>query len=110
MSNTYSLDDIRNAAEAKYGSTDIDGVRLLNPLRLPKTKRDQLRELQDVMSAETPEGEEPADQAEYMRDMLRLVAENPLAVERLIEAIGDDLAVLATVLETYTKGTQAGEA
>ncbi|MFF4528182.1 phage tail assembly protein [Streptomyces sp. NPDC001407] len=105
---SFSLDDIRTAAEAKYGSTDIelggDTVRLLNPLRLPKASRTQLSQLQDRM------GGDDADQEELLSEAIRLVAENPKAADKLLTAIGGDLAVLAEIFDAYGRGTQAGEA
>lgn len=109
MATNFTLDDIRNAAEAKYGSTDIemaDGtvVVLMNPLRLPKTKRDELTKIGELLEADD------ADQAEIFADALRLAAKSKSAVEKLIEEIDGDLAVLAQVFEAYTQGAQVGEA
>ncbi|MFJ3907466.1 phage tail assembly protein [Streptomyces vinaceus] len=105
---SYSLDAIRAAAEARYGSTDIelgdDTVRLLNPLRLRKEKRTKLTQLQDRMSGED------ADQEELLSEAIRLVAEHPKAADKLLTAIGGDLAVLAEIFDAYGRGTQAGEA
>ncbi|MFE2104307.1 phage tail assembly protein [Kitasatospora sp. NPDC059463] len=104
----YSLDDIRAAAEAKYGSTDIavggDVVRLLNPLRLPKHAREELTDLQVLL------GDDEADQEELLSDAIRLVAEHAVQAEKLLTAVGGDLAVLAEIFDRYGKGTQAGEA
>ena len=110
----FTLDDIRNAAEAKYGSMDIPVgdvlVRLLNPLRLTKEKRSALIAAQKDLQVEE-EGDIPdIDQVELFQGILRLVAENESQAEVLITALGDDLAVLAIVFEMYSKGTQAGEA
>ncbi|MYT31750.1 MULTISPECIES: phage tail assembly protein [unclassified Streptomyces] len=105
---SFSLDDIRNAAEAKYGSTDIeiggDTVRLLNPLRLAKDARTKLSALQDHL------GTDGADQEELLSEAIRLVAEHPKAAEKLLDAVNGDLAVLAEIFDRYGKGTQAGEA
>lgn len=105
----FTLDDIRAAADAKYGSTDIelkDGtvVKLLNPLRLPKDNRDQLVKLQDELQADG------ADQEALLSKGIRLIAERPFQAEALLESVNGDLAVLATIFENYTEGTQAGEA
>jgi hypothetical protein len=104
---SYSLDAIRAAAEAKYGSTDIEfddaTVRLLNPLRLTKNARTQLSALQDRL------GTEDADQEELLSEAIRLVAEHPDAAEKLLTAVNGDLAVLAEIFDRYGKGTQAGE-
>ncbi|MCY0921663.1 MULTISPECIES: phage tail assembly protein [Streptomyces] len=105
---SYSLDAIRDAAEARYGSTDIelndDTIRLLNPLRLSKAARSELTQLQDRM------GGEDADQEELLSEAIRLVAEHPKAATKLLTAINGDLAVLAEIFDAYGRGTQAGEA
>ncbi|WP_432078676.1 phage tail assembly protein [Streptomyces sp. YPW6] len=107
---TFSLDDIRSAADAKYGSTDIQiddktTVVLRNPLRLSKAERDELGSLQDNL-----DGNEALDQADVLADAIRLVAKDKKIAEKLIEQIDGDLALLAQVFSTYSKGTQAGEA
>ena len=107
---TITLDSIREAAEAKYGSLDIElgteTVRLLNPLRLPKANRDKLLAVQDRIN----DHDDDADQAELLTEALRLVAESKAKADRLIKALDGDLAMIAQVFETYVKGTQAGEA
>ncbi|MEU0344241.1 phage tail assembly protein [Streptomyces bobili] len=106
---SFSLDDIRAAADAKYSSTDITvdektTVHLLNPLRLPKEKRDKLVNLQDEMD------KDGSDQEQIIADAIRLVADHPKKAEALLSAVGGDLAVLAQIFETYGKGAQVGEA
>lgn len=105
---TFSLDDIRAAAEAKYGSTDIETskgmVKLVNVLRLPKTKRDALMAIQDQLSADD------ADQEAILADAIRTVAETPKQAENLLAEVGADLAVLMEIFQAYTSGTQVGEA
>lgn len=105
----FTLDAIRAAADAKYGSTDIEidektTVHLLNPLRLPKEKRNQLQALQELMNADD------ADQEDLLAEAIVLVADHPKKGEALIKAVGGDLAVLAQIFETYGKGAQVGEA
>ncbi|MFE4451419.1 phage tail assembly protein [Streptomyces sp. NPDC056796] len=107
---TFSLDDIRAAADAKYGSTDIQLdektlVVLRNPLRLSKAERDELSELQGLL-----DGDGDVDQSEVLSNALRLVAKDKKIAEKLIGQVGDDLALLAQLFSTYSKGTQAGEA
>jgi hypothetical protein len=105
---TVTLDSIRAAAEAKYGSTDIDlgtrTVKLLNPLRMPKKQRTALVAVQEKLNADG------ADQEALLSEALALVAESPVAAKALLAAIGDDLAVLVEVFKHYSEGTQAGEA
>ncbi|MEU1309161.1 phage tail assembly protein [Streptomyces cinnamoneus] len=105
---SFPLDDIRRAAEAKYGSTDIElgdeTVRLLNPLRLPKAKRTELSQLQDHM------GGDGADQEELLSEAIRLVADTSQSAEKLLAAVNGDLALLAEIFDRYGRGTQVGEA
>ncbi|WP_329022513.1 MULTISPECIES: phage tail assembly protein [Streptomyces] len=105
---SYTLDDIRSAADRKYGSTDIEvsgeTVRLLNPLRLTKAKRDSLLGLQEEMVRDD------ADQAALLSEAIRTVAQSETAADSLLTEIGGDLAVLAEVFGRYGESTQAGEA
>ncbi len=113
-----TLDSIRAAAEAKYGSHDIalsetETVRLLNPLRLSKEKRAELTALQAELSGvDTEDAEAVADldQVDIFERMIRCVAENARLGEKLVEVIGGDLAILAEVIGGYSEGTQVGEA
>lgn len=102
------LDDIRAAAEAKYGDLPIEvgdkTVKLLNALRLPKAKRDELKKFQEKLEAED------ADQAEVLRDVIRLVAESKAGADLLVKSVGDDLAVLAEIFAEYGNRTKLGEA
>ncbi|ONI83500.1 hypothetical protein ALI22I_33955 [Saccharothrix sp. ALI-22-I] len=107
---SFSLDDIRAAADRKYGSTDIEVgdtvVRLLNPLRMPKAQRDKLIGIQKEMEVE---GEE-VDQVVVFQNAIRTIAQTATQANALIKAIGDDLGVLAEVFERYTEGQSVGEA
>ena len=113
---TFTLDNIREAAEAKYGSTDIEigetTIRLLNPLRLPKARRDALIAAQKGLEASKDDdgNEVEVDQEGIFHEILSLVAETPAQAKVLLDALGDDLALLASVFEMYSEGTQAGEA
>jgi hypothetical protein len=108
MSNMLTLDDIRAAAEAKYGSLPIDlgsvTVKLLNPLRMAKKNREALQAVQSKL------GEDDADQEALLREALTLVCENGPQAKALLKEVGDDLAVMATIFERYVEGTSSGEA
>lgn len=109
MASTFSLDDIKKAAEKKYGSTEIDlgdegKVSLVNVMRLPKERRDALLKIQDGMK------EDGADQEGGLKAILRLVAATEKQADKLLDAAGDDLAVLVTIFERYSAGTELGEA
>lgn len=105
---SFSLDDIRAAAEAKYGSTEIDlgdeKVNLLNPLRLPKTKRDALADLQKRLN------EDGADQEALLAETVEIVAESKAKAKKLLSALQGDLAMLVEVFSKYTEGQKVGEA
>lgn len=108
----FTLDDIRAAAEKKYGHTDImipefGEVRLLNAMQLPKEKRDLLGKAQ-----ESVEGEEQSEQDELasFHRVIRIVARSEHEANALINAVGDNLAFMAEVFDAYNKGTELGEA
>lgn len=110
MANTFKLDDLIASANEEYANTEIefgDGktVVLVNALQLPEGKREELSKSQDA-----PEGEEQSSQLERLRNTLRIVANGDENIEGLLSAIGDNLAYLVKLLETYNKGTQVGEA
>lgn len=111
MATTFTLDKIREAAEAKFGATVIefgpnpgDTVELINPLRLKKAQRDVLSSMSERSEAED------SDMAEIFEDALRAVASSRAAVERLIEAVDHDLPMLKEIFESYGEASQVGEA
>ena len=103
-----NLDEIREAVESKYQTLDIEvggrTVVLLNPIRLPKNKRDQLAAIQKEI------GDEGADTLDCMKRMLKTVIEKPADAKVLLDQLGDDLAMYAEVVSQYGKRTQVGEA
>lgn len=111
----FTLDDIRAAAEREYGSTEIEladgkSVTLVNMLRLPKAKRAEFERIQEEMSAEPEEGEDGPDHEALMAECLRVAADNPAGAEALLDWIGEDMALLATIFKIYAEETQTGEA
>lgn len=121
---TFTLDEIREAAEAKYGSTVIPlpggiEVKLLNPIRLSKEKRAELMRIQGEMNslAESAEGasdEDAIDTTEAQFDLLaraiRTVCETQRQADALLAKIGHDGGQLLTVFERYNKSEAPGEA
>jgi hypothetical protein len=108
MANKFTLDDINQAADKKYGHTEIEhsegSVRLVNALRLKKAKRDELTSVQERMS------EDDADQVEILENMLRTVADDEFGVETLIKDLDGDLGKLMATFEIYMGATELGEA
>lgn len=109
MTNSFTLDDIRAAADRKYGSVFIDDIELVNPIRLSKKDRDALSAIQAQLDVEDDEKLD-VDQAEVFEDTIRLVAKTKAQGNKLVSACGGDLALLAEVMEHYNGGVQAGEA
>lgn len=98
-----TLADIQKAADKKYGPLVIAGIEggditLVNPLRLPKEKRDAMTALDDVEDVDAK-----------LRTLVELAA-SPEDAKRLLDAVGDDLAVLAELVGDYTGTAQVGEA
>lgn len=116
MSNTFTLDDIRAAADKKYGSTDIPldeerTLHLVNVLQLPKEDRKKLKAVQSDLDAEKAEENDDEDaQVEMLRNAIRIIAKEKALAEELFTALGDNLAYLAVIFDRYTEGTEAGEA
>jgi hypothetical protein len=101
-----NLDEIRAAADAKYGPFPIEfaggTVTLLAPLRLPEKKREQLSGL----LAQT----ENDGLLDRYREVIRLAAKPGDPVAPLIKDIGDDIGVLAELINEYGRRSQVGEA
>ena len=101
-----TLADIRDAAEKKFGPLVIEGVdggdvELLNPARLSKDKRAKLK---DVVA------DEELDEQDRLEQIVKVTAKTAADAKRLLSAVGDDLGVMAVILENYNQGSQMGEA
>jgi len=113
---SITLDSIRAAADAKYGSFDIeltDGsvTKLLNPLRLTEQARAELKTVSGQLSAAAEaESTEDVDQVALFENAIRVVSETPAQADKLLTAVGGDLAILAEIFAGYGEGTQVGEA
>lgn len=113
----FTLDDIREAAEKKYGSFDIDlgdgEVSLLNPMRMNKEKRRELMALQGRLSELSKADEsdlEDVDEESLIGDILTLVCSSPAQAKKLLKALDGDMAMKIEVFNMYGEFTQAGEA
>jgi hypothetical protein len=107
---SFTLDSIREAAEKKYASTEIelpdgDVLVLQNPLRLSKEKRKALTSMQARLDSD-----EDVEQEDVLADAIRTAALNQDAAEKLLDEVGDDLSILAEIFATYSGETQTGEA
>lgn len=100
------LDALRAEANNKYKNLVVRGVVFRGLMRVSKGERERFNE----MMAARKVGEEQADVTEFYRDMLMLVAEDKPAAEALLDEIGEDAAVLDTLVALYFERTQVGEA
>jgi hypothetical protein len=101
-----TLDDIRQAADEKFGPLVIEGieggdVELLNPARLSKQKRHDLKEVV---------GNEEMDEGDRLAEIVKITARSAGESKRLLSAFKEDVGALAVILESYNKGSQMGEA
>ena len=110
MSTQITLDDIRAAAEAKYGSYVIveDGhkIELRNVMRLSADARDRISALQDEMQGEDLQ----RPQEEILAEFLAILCATEGQAKKLTEAVGGDLAIMSIIFDGYTEATQLGEA
>ena len=118
MSNVFTLDKLREDIEkefapVKIGLSDGTEVTLRNLLRLDKKDREAVLELLTSL-----DGLEKADEdqsPETIEKMLSVIHEILVLVakekgRKLVNEIGDDLALTMKVLEAWTEATQPGEA
>ena len=99
------LDALRAEADGKYKNLVVQGVVFRGPMRLSKDERAEFVRL----LSERREGE-VSDVTEFYRGILTLVAEDKDAATGLLNQVGDDAAVLDTLVSLYFERTQAGEA
>jgi hypothetical protein len=101
-----NLAEIRAAADAKYGPFPIEfaggTVELVSPLRLPEKRRATLSALLEDQSAD--------NQEERFREIIRAAAKPGAPVAALLKEVGDDLGVLAELVNEYARRSQVGEA
>lgn len=106
-----SLNDINKEADEKYGPFVIDDVPggevvLRNALRLTKSERQQLSELDAEIKAAKGDANKVIDAA---GKLLGLVAAGD-GGKRLLDALGDDATKVIHVVTLYREATQPGEA
>lgn len=109
MATSVSLADLQAASQEKWGDFVIEdlGVTLRHALRLSKAERKKLSQLQD---AESDGDEDEEVVLNRLRKTVEIVAQTPEQGKKLLAAVGDDVTLLATILEQYTEATQMGEA
>jgi hypothetical protein len=122
---SFSLDDIRAAADKKYGSYDVDlsdgtVVKLRNVLRLSKVERKELAKLESELKVKPKDADEngdvetevdeEVDQQEILEKQLVIVAHNKAAGKALIKEINGDFGLLLHIYTEWGSSTELGEA
>ena len=100
------LDALRAEANNKYKNLVVRGVVFRGLMRVTKDERERFNEMMTARKV----SEEQTDVTDFYRDMLMLVAEDKPAAEALLDEIGEDAAVLDTLVTLYFERTQVGEA
>ena len=105
MTSALTLDDIRDAADKKYGgypvTVDEGGeIILTNPLRMTKELRAELSDLK---------AEDFDDIVDYFEATFAK-ASSKAEAKRIRKAFGEDPALYATLFELYSNGVELGEA
>jgi hypothetical protein len=103
---SYTLDDIRAAADTKYAATEFpfgdDTLVLRNALRLSKEERKELNKIQDSIKEDPEDG--------MVKALMLVTADKAVAQKFIDEVVAGDTALLATVFDLYIGGPEAGEA
>ncbi|WP_024816969.1 phage tail assembly protein [Arthrobacter sp. 31Y] len=109
-----TLADVQNAAAKKHGNysvfVDDDTLTFLNPLRLPKEKRERIAALNSAeFYAEGAEGE-GWDKWDMYQEIFRISAKSEEHFTKLHNAIGDDPAVWEELFDALNTVAELGEA
>lgn len=117
---TFTLTDLRNEVSKKYAPTVIengdDEYILQNVMQMPEKKRRLVTELIEEIGADDKdnnEDKEGADEIDSQTATLRkiiIAAEKNDKGEELLELIGDNVAMLVELFNSWTEGAQLGEA
>jgi len=121
MSNTFTLDSLREEVEKKYAPVKIglkDGseVTLRNLIRMDKKERKLVLDLLDALKDSDGKSEDDLDSEEVddliatVGKILPIIAETAARGRKLASEIGDDFALTTLVLERWMGATKLGEA
>lgn len=107
---TFTLDNLRDAVNKRYAPLVIengaDVYRLEHYLQLPKKKREALDKITEkIDNPKATEGE----QLEEMQNLVLAATADDKGKE-LLDLLGENAAMLATVVESWVHGTDLGEA
>lgn len=109
---TFTLDDIRAAADQKYGATKIaigegDIVELRNYIRLDKDERAALKAYQEEKA---PENETDEELFERLSGLIRILVSEQERASHLLNALQGKVDLLAEVIAKYMEDQKSGKA
>lgn len=115
MTNSVSLDSLREDIEKKYKPVVVDlrdgsEVVLRNLLRLPSSVRKEVTDLLKGMRSRDDEEVSSETVLANAQRVLEQVAADPKLGKKLVKELGDDLAVTSQLLRLWSEATQLGEA
>lgn len=118
MTNRITFDHLRSVADTDYAATEVelpDGfiAVLHNPMRLGKGERNKLRAALGKFRSDDEDGEDGAngpDVLELGAEVITLASLGSATGKVLIDLIAEDEGLMMTVITTYLKGAQVGEA
>lgn len=108
-----SLDQINQEADKKFGPFVVTGVpggdvTLRNAVRLAKSERDKVRQMQGKIKT-LRESQDETGTLKLLADFFDILSVGD-GGKRLVKEIGDDPAKLMVLMEMYAEDTQLGEA
>lgn len=112
---TFTLDDIRAAADRKFGGMTIplsDGtnVEMKNVIRMDKGHRDRVKNAQSAFDEISGRDDVDEDELiEAVRTLIRAIVSNDHYTDRLFDELGQDSGLILTVLTSYAGGGEVGE-
>ncbi|WP_165218176.1 phage tail assembly protein [Schaalia sp. ZJ1691] len=102
------LDDIIAEAERQHPDLKVGEVTFRNMLRIGSKDRDRFRKVLAKFS-DANDGQD-VDALKVYREALTIVADDKDKAEAMFDQVGDNLAVINTLVELYMKRSQVGEA
>lgn len=110
---TFTLTDLRNEVTKKYAPTVIengdDKYILQNLMQMPEKQRRAIEALVDSIQDEPEDGDNVESQTGVFRQII-VAAEGNGRGEELLDLLGDNLAMLVELVNSWMEGTQLGEA
>lgn len=113
MSNSYSLDDLRNDLDREFAPLELTvgktRVVLRNPLRLSSADRKVVLDAMKALDDDSLKEDDVDAMLDEIRKVLGACADAGKG-DALISAIGDDVALAMKIMSLWSEATQPGEA